>query len=101
MLGMFAEFERAMIQERVRAGLARARAQGKRLGCLKVTVSLCQFGAFSGQLLRGRDRTWRAMSRRSNNSDTIWTEQCDNKAKQVPWDHSSLIGDVLLARSGG
>jgi DNA invertase Pin-like site-specific DNA recombinase len=28
MLGVFAEFERAMIQERVRAGLARARAQG-------------------------------------------------------------------------
>ena len=32
MLGVFAEFERALIQERVRAGLARARAQGKRLG---------------------------------------------------------------------
>jgi DNA invertase Pin-like site-specific DNA recombinase len=32
MLGVFAEFERAMIQERVRAGLARARAEGKTLG---------------------------------------------------------------------
>jgi len=32
MMGVFAEFERAMIQERVRAGLARAKAQGKRLG---------------------------------------------------------------------
>jgi DNA invertase Pin-like site-specific DNA recombinase len=32
MLGVFAEFERAMIVERVNAGLARARAQGKRLG---------------------------------------------------------------------
>jgi DNA invertase Pin-like site-specific DNA recombinase len=32
MCGVFAEFERAMIQERVHAGLARARAQGKRLG---------------------------------------------------------------------
>ncbi len=32
MLGVFAEFERAIIQERVKAGLARARAQGKRLG---------------------------------------------------------------------
>jgi len=32
MCGVFAEFERAMIQERVRAGLARARAQGKTLG---------------------------------------------------------------------
>jgi DNA invertase Pin-like site-specific DNA recombinase len=34
----FAEFERAMIQKRVRAGLARARGQGKQLGRLKVTV---------------------------------------------------------------
>ena len=32
MLGVFAEFERSMIQERVRAGLARARDEGKRLG---------------------------------------------------------------------
>ena len=32
MLGVFSEFERSMIQERVKAGLARARAQGKTLG---------------------------------------------------------------------
>ena len=32
MLGVFAEFERAMIQERLQAGLARARSDGKRLG---------------------------------------------------------------------
>ena len=32
MMGVFAEFERAMIQERVRAGLVRARSEGKRLG---------------------------------------------------------------------
>ncbi len=32
MLGVFAEFERSMIQERVKAGLARARSQGKTLG---------------------------------------------------------------------
>jgi DNA invertase Pin-like site-specific DNA recombinase len=30
--GVFAEFERSMIQERVRAGLARANSEGKRLG---------------------------------------------------------------------
>jgi hypothetical protein len=29
MMGVFAEFERSMIQERVRAGLARARSEGK------------------------------------------------------------------------
>jgi DNA invertase Pin-like site-specific DNA recombinase len=32
MMGVFAEFERAMIQERVRAGLHRAKAQGTRSG---------------------------------------------------------------------
>ncbi len=37
MMGVFAEFERAMIQERVHAGLTRARAQGKRLGRPKVS----------------------------------------------------------------
>jgi DNA invertase Pin-like site-specific DNA recombinase len=32
MMGVFAEFERAMIRERVLAGLARAKEQGMRLG---------------------------------------------------------------------
>jgi DNA invertase Pin-like site-specific DNA recombinase len=32
MLGVFAEFERSIIQERVRAGLRRAKREGKRLG---------------------------------------------------------------------
>jgi hypothetical protein len=32
MIGVFAEFERSMIQERVRAGLARAKAAGTKLG---------------------------------------------------------------------
>jgi DNA invertase Pin-like site-specific DNA recombinase len=32
MMGVFAEFERAMIQDRVKAGLERAKAQGKVLG---------------------------------------------------------------------
>jgi DNA invertase Pin-like site-specific DNA recombinase len=32
MMGVFAEFERSMIQERVKAGLQRAKASGKVLG---------------------------------------------------------------------
>jgi len=32
MMGVFAEFERAMIQDRVRAGLRRAKDEGKQLG---------------------------------------------------------------------
>lgn len=37
MMGVFAEFERAMIVERVNAGLARAKAEGKRLGRPRVS----------------------------------------------------------------
>lgn len=40
MLGVFSEFERELIQERVRAGLARARAQGKVLGRPKISPAL-------------------------------------------------------------
>jgi DNA invertase Pin-like site-specific DNA recombinase len=36
MMGVFAEFERAMIQERVRAGLRRAKDEGKQLGRPKI-----------------------------------------------------------------
>ena len=40
MLGVFAEFERAMIVERVKAGLRRATAQGKKLGRPRVEEKL-------------------------------------------------------------
>ncbi len=40
MLGVFAEFERAMIQERVKAGLARAKAKGVKLGRSKISKNV-------------------------------------------------------------
>jgi DNA invertase Pin-like site-specific DNA recombinase len=40
MCGVFAEFERSMIRERVTAGLARARSKGIRLGRRKVSASV-------------------------------------------------------------
>ncbi|MDH5553110.1 MAG: recombinase family protein [Nitrosomonas sp.] len=42
MCGVFAEFEQAMIQERVKAGLARAKYQGKKLGRPRVPASIEQ-----------------------------------------------------------
>ncbi len=49
MMGVFAEFERAMIRERVCAGLDKARAKGKRLGRPPVaaTVEKAVYAAFS------------------------------------------------------
>jgi DNA invertase Pin-like site-specific DNA recombinase len=40
MMGVFAEFERAMIQERVRAGLRRAKDEGKQLGRPRIAADL-------------------------------------------------------------
>jgi DNA invertase Pin-like site-specific DNA recombinase len=40
MLGVFAEFERAMIIERVRTGLKRAKADGKTLGRRKISAEI-------------------------------------------------------------
>jgi len=40
MLGVFAEFERGIIKERVNAGLARARANGVKLGRRRVKPSI-------------------------------------------------------------
>ena len=40
MMGVFAEFERPITQERVNAGLARARSEGKRLGRPQIAPEL-------------------------------------------------------------
>jgi DNA invertase Pin-like site-specific DNA recombinase len=40
MLGIFAEFERGIIRERVNAGLARARANGTKLGRRSIKPSV-------------------------------------------------------------
>ena len=40
MMGVFAEFERSMIQERVRAGLRRAKDEGKQLGRPRIAPEL-------------------------------------------------------------
>ena len=53
-----AEFERALIQERVRAGLRNARAKGKRLGRPRAVVSETQIAD-----LRHSGASWRAVAK--------------------------------------
>jgi len=58
MMGVFAEFERAMIRERVHAGLDRARAKGKRLGRPQVAPAVeesIRTAAGRGQLAIARE----------------------------------------------
>ena len=52
LLAMIAEFERARIQERVVAGLARARAQGRKLGRPEREISVEQIDAVRGLPVR-------------------------------------------------
>jgi DNA invertase Pin-like site-specific DNA recombinase len=48
-IGAMAEFERALIQERVRAGLRNARAKGKRLGRPRVLVDAPRIASLRAQ----------------------------------------------------
>src|SRR6516162_1097900 len=56
-IGAMAEFERALIQERVKAGLRNARAKGKRLGRPPVLVSESKVEA-----LRASGASWREIA---------------------------------------
>ena len=57
-IGAMAEFERALIQERVKAGLRNAVSKGVRLGRPRVFVSESRIDA-----LRGAGASWRAISK--------------------------------------
>lgn len=57
-IGAMAEFERALIQERVKAGPRNAQAKGKRLGRPRRVVDTSQVAA-----LRAAGTSWRAISR--------------------------------------
>jgi DNA invertase Pin-like site-specific DNA recombinase len=52
-IGAMAEFERALIQERVRAGLRNARAKGRRIGRPRIVVNAARIGG-----LRAQGRSW-------------------------------------------
>lgn len=56
-ISAMAEFERALIQERVRAGLRNARAKGKRLGRPRAVVDAARIAS-----LRSSGASWRAVS---------------------------------------
>jgi DNA invertase Pin-like site-specific DNA recombinase len=52
-IGAMAEFERALIQERVRAGIRNAKAKGKRIGRPRVFVDAARIAS-----LRAQGRSW-------------------------------------------
>jgi DNA invertase Pin-like site-specific DNA recombinase len=58
-IGAMAEFERALIQERVKAGLRNAKAKGKRIGRPRQRVD-----SFQVLKLRAEGLSWRGISER-------------------------------------
>lgn len=59
-IGAMAEFERALIQERVKAGLRNARAKGRKLGRPRRIVDSSRVAA-----LRASGVSWRMIARRT------------------------------------
>jgi DNA invertase Pin-like site-specific DNA recombinase len=57
-IGSMAEFERALIQERVKAGIRNARAKGKRIGRPRVAVDAARIAA-----LRASGLSWPSIAR--------------------------------------
>ena len=57
-IGAMAEFERALIQERVRAALRNAKAKGRKLGRPRVAVDASQIAC-----LRAQGASWRDISK--------------------------------------
>jgi DNA invertase Pin-like site-specific DNA recombinase len=70
-----AEFERSLIQERVRAGLRNARAKGKRLGRPRVIVDATKIAS-----LRSAGASWRTISEELG----IGVATCFRHAAQQP-----------------
>ncbi len=57
MLGVFAEFERAIIQERIRARLAGVKSQGKKFGRPRTTTPEVEAGMLKAHA-RGKGIRW-------------------------------------------
>jgi hypothetical protein len=74
MLGVFAEFERSIIQERVRAGLRRAKAEGKQLGRPRIAPEM-EAKILAALKARGR----------AQDSQAVWCRSGHGAADQPPF----------------
>jgi DNA invertase Pin-like site-specific DNA recombinase len=91
LVGAMAEFERALIQERVRAGLASAKKKGRRLGRPKVPVDVSKIAA-----LRAQGRSWASIGDELGIGETTARRAGMASAKNLP--KSGLITPTLSAR---
>ena len=78
-IGAMAEFERALIQERVRAGIRNARAKGQRIGRPRVAVDAARIAA-----LRASGLSWRTIERELGISVRTARRFASGRGKKVP-----------------
>ena len=78
-----AEFERELIRDRVRSGLAAAKAKGKRIGRPKVAVDVLRIAS-----LRRQGRSWAGITRETGITKGTAQRAMDTLPKTPPANHS-------------
>lgn len=91
-IGAMAEFERSLIQERVKAGLRNARAKGKKLGRPRVAVDESSVAA-----LRASGASWREIARELKVGMGTVRRAAQSRAKNLCGAISELGAEVLRA----
>ena len=91
-IGAMAEFERSLIQERVKAGLRNAKAKGKRLGRPRVVVDQVEVLA-----LRNSGASWRAIAEKLGVGVGTAHRIAQRRSKNLCADFSNGSPEVLYA----
>jgi DNA invertase Pin-like site-specific DNA recombinase len=91
-IGAMAEFERSLIQERVKAGLRNAKAKGRRLGRPRVVVNEAEVIA-----MRKSGASWRAIAEKLGVGLGTVHRIAQRRSKNVCGDFSNGIQDALYA----
>ena len=91
-IGAMAEFERSLIQERVKAGLRNAKAKGQRLGRPRVVVDKAAINA-----MRASGASWRTISKKLGIGLGTVHRIAQPRSKNVCGDFSNGSLEVLCA----
>jgi DNA invertase Pin-like site-specific DNA recombinase len=91
-IGAMAEFERSLIQERVKAGLRNAKAKGRRLGRPRANVDEAEVEA-----LRASGASWRAVAEKLGVGVGTVHRVAQRRSKNVCADFSNGSPEVIYA----
>jgi DNA invertase Pin-like site-specific DNA recombinase len=99
-IGAMAEFERALIQERVRAGMKNAKAKGRRIGRPRASV-----GASAVARLRDSGASWREIGRKldisARTARRLWGKRLARTANESAVDSATARTVQSAAKGNG